>query len=68
MRTGKVPQAQVELGVWFHDEPPEHRTILSMFDAQGPHSLDIPPNEIAVTQGTFVLSPAALKTFSRTCI
>ena len=60
----RVPEAQVELGVWFHDEPPEHRTILSMFDAQGPHSLDIPPNEIAVTQGTFVLSaPARIENF-----
>lgn len=60
----RVPDAQVELGVWFHDEPPEHRTILSMFDAQGPHSLDIPPNEIAVTQGTFVLSaPARIENF-----
>ena len=60
----RVPNAQVELGVWFHDEPPEHRTILSMFDAQGPHSLDIPPNEIAVTQGTFVLSaPARIENF-----
>ena len=60
----RVPEAQVELGVWFHDEPPEHRTILSMLDAQGPHSLDIPPNEIAVTQGTFVLSaPARIENF-----
>lgn len=60
----RVPDAQVELGVWFHDEPPEHRTILSMFDAQGPHSLDIPPNEIAVTRGTFVLSaPARIENF-----
>jgi mono/diheme cytochrome c family protein len=60
----RVPNAQVELGVWFHDEPPEHRTILSMFDAQGPHSLDIPPHEIAVTRGTFVLSaPARIENF-----
>ncbi len=60
----RVPNAQVELGVWFHDEVPSHRTILSMFDAQGPRSLDIPPNEIAVTQGTFVLpAPARLENF-----
>ena len=60
----RVPNAQVELGVWFHDEPPEHRTILSMFDAQGPHSLDILPHEIAVTRGTFVLSaPARIENF-----
>ena len=60
----RVPNAQVELAVWFHDEPPEHCTILSMFDAQGPNSLDIPPGEIAVTQGNFVLSaPARLENF-----
>lgn len=60
----RVPETQVELAVWFHDEVPEHRTILSMFDAQGPNSLDIPPGEIAVTQGTFVLSaPARLENF-----
>ena len=60
----RVQNAQVELGVWFHDEPPEHRTILSMFDAQGPNSLDIPPGEIAVTQGTFALTaPARIENF-----
>ncbi|PCI75013.1 MAG: hypothetical protein COB20_13865 [SAR86 cluster bacterium] len=60
----RVPDVQVELAVWFHDEPPEHRTILSMFDAQGPNSLDIPPGEIAVTRGTFVLpAPARLENF-----
>ncbi len=60
----RVPNAQVELAVWFHNEPPKHRTILSMFDAQGPNSLDIPPGEITVTQGTFVLSaPARIENF-----
>ena len=60
----RVPNAQVELAVWFHDEPPEHRTILSMLDAQGPNSLDIPPGEIAVTQGTFALTaPARIENF-----
>jgi len=60
----RVANAQVELGVWFHDEPPAHRTILSMLDAQGPRSLDIPPGEITVTQGTFVLpAPARLENF-----
>ena len=60
----RVKDAQVEIGVWFYDEPPAHRTILTMFDARGPQSLDIPPHEIAVTQGTFVLSaPARLENF-----
>lgn len=60
----RVPNAQVEIGVWFYDHPPEHRTILTQLDARGEHSLDIPPNQIAVTQGTFVLSaPARLENF-----
>ncbi|MDT8427753.1 MAG: hypothetical protein RQ757_03190 [Pseudomonadales bacterium] len=60
----RVPNAQVEIGVWFYDEQPAHRTLLTMLDAQGEHSLDIPPNEIAVTQGTFVLpAPARLENF-----
>ena len=60
----RVPAAQVELGVWFHDEQPEHRTVLTMLDAQGPRSLDIPPNEITVTQGHFILpAPARLENF-----
>jgi len=60
----RVEETQVELAVWFHDEAPAHRTILSMFDAQGPNSLDIPPGEIAVTQGTFVLTaPARIENF-----
>lgn len=60
----RVPNVQVEIGVWFYDEPPAHRTLLTMLDARGEHSLDIPPNEIAVTQGTFVLpAPARLENF-----
>jgi hypothetical protein len=60
----RVADTQVELAVWFHDEPPQHRTILSTFDAQGPNSLDIPPHEIAVTRGNFVLAgPARLENF-----
>ena len=60
----RVPNVQVEIGVWFYDEAPEHRTLLTMLDARGEHSLDIPPNEIAVTQGTFVLpAPARLENF-----
>ncbi|MGE0159928.1 MAG: hypothetical protein AB7T31_11010 [Gemmatimonadales bacterium] len=60
----EVPAAQVEMGIWFHDTPPEHRTILTMFDARGPNSLDIPPGEIAVTQQSHVLqAPARLENF-----
>lgn len=60
----RVPNVQVEIGVWFYGEAPEHRTLLTMLDARGEHSVDIPPNEIAVIQGTFVLSaPARLENF-----
>ena len=60
----RVPDAQVEIGIWFHDQKPAHRTELTMLEARGPHSLDIPPNEIAVTQGTFVVpAPARLENF-----
>jgi len=60
----EVPAAQVEMALWFHDTPPEHRTILTMFDARGPNSLDIPPGEIAVTQQSHVLpAPARIENF-----
>jgi mono/diheme cytochrome c family protein len=60
----RVPAAQVELAVWYYDKPPKHRTILTMFDARGPNSLDIPPGEIAVTQQSHVLpAPARLENF-----
>jgi hypothetical protein len=58
----RVPNAAVEMGVWFHDTRPEYRTILGFFDARGPESLDIPPGEIAVTQDHHVLpAPARLE-------
>jgi hypothetical protein len=60
----EVPKAQVEMGLWLYDAPPAHRTILTMFDARGPNSLDIPPGQIAVTQQSHVLpAPARLENF-----
>jgi len=60
----EVPAAQVEMALWFHDKPPAHRTVLTMFDARGPNSLDIPPGKIAVTQQSHVLpAPARIENF-----
>jgi hypothetical protein len=61
-----VEDATVELGVWFYDEDevPENRTRLRMFDARGETGLDIPPNEVAVTQQYHVLRwPTRLENF-----
>lgn len=65
----RVPNAQVEMGIWFHDQPPERRTILTLLDASGefdPESpgLDIPPNSRSLTQGEMVLrAPARIENF-----
>ncbi len=65
----RVPNAQVEMGIWFHDEPPERRTILTLQDASGEFDpstpgLDIPPNSRSVTQGETVLqAPARIENF-----
>jgi len=56
----------VQLGVWLYpkDYVPDHRTILTMFDARGATDIDIPPGEIAVTQDFHVLpAPARLENF-----
>lgn len=61
-----VPDAHVELGIWFYDKEnePRNRTRLRMFDGRGPNSLDIPPGEIAVTQQYHTLRwPARLENF-----
>jgi hypothetical protein len=61
-----VEDATVELGVWFYpeDRVPENRTRLRMFDARGETGLDIPPNEVAVTQQYHVLRwPTRLENF-----
>jgi hypothetical protein len=60
----EVPKVQVEMGLWFRDKPPAHRTILTMFDASNGDNLDIPPGQIAVTQQSHVLpAPARIENF-----
>jgi len=61
-----VEDAQVEIGMWFYDkgDEPENRTRLQFFDARGANGLDIPPNEVAVTQQFHVLKwPTRLENF-----
>jgi len=65
----RVPAAQVEMGVWFHEQPPERRTILTLLDASGEFNpqtpgLDIPPHSRSVVQGEMVLqAPARIENF-----
>jgi len=61
----EVPDDFVELGVYFYakGEEPESRTILHAFQGRS-GELDIPPGEIAVSQGFHVLrAPARLENF-----
>ncbi|MGH7677147.1 MAG: hypothetical protein ACRENU_01695, partial [Gemmatimonadaceae bacterium] len=56
----------VELGVWFYpkDYVPKNRTILRMFNAAAGSELDIPPNQVAMTQNMYILpAPARIENF-----
>ena len=62
----EVKDDQVEMGIWFYprDHVPKYRTVLKYFDVTNGGALDIPPNEIAVTQQYYVLAaPARLENF-----
>jgi len=62
----EVKDNQVELGIWFYPQGyvPRHRTVLRMFDVTRGSNLDIPPNEIAVTQNFYALpAPARIENF-----
>jgi mono/diheme cytochrome c family protein len=62
----EIKDNQVELAVYFYpkDKVPPHRTILRMFDVSRGSELDIPPNEVAVTQNYYVLqAPARMENF-----
>ena len=61
-----VEDSYVELGVWFYPKghEPRNRTRLMFYNASGATGLDIPPNEIAVTQDFHRLRwPARLENF-----
>ena len=56
----------VELGVWFYPKGfvPQNRTILTMYNAARYSDLDIPPNETAISQNSFVVrAPARIENF-----
>ena len=62
----EVKDDQVEMAIWFYprDHVPEYRTVLKYFDITRGGNLDIPPNEVAVTQQYYVLAaPARLENF-----
>jgi hypothetical protein len=61
----QVPQATVKLGLWFHDDRPSYRTVLTTYTPRNANGdLDIPPGEIAVHQGTWVMqSPVRVEAF-----
>ena len=62
----EVKDDQVEMGIWFYprDHVPQYRTVLKYFDITHGGKLDIPPNEVAVTQQYYVLAaPARLENF-----
>jgi mono/diheme cytochrome c family protein len=62
----EVQDNRVELGVWFYPEGyvPPNRTTLAMLNARGESDIDIPPGEVAVTQGHMVLQrPARFENF-----
>jgi hypothetical protein len=57
---------EVELGVYLYPKGvvPRHRTVLRMFDVSRGSELDIPPNQMAMTQNFYVLqAPARLENF-----
>jgi hypothetical protein len=57
---------EVELGIYLYPRGfvPKHRTVLRMFDVSRGSDLDIPPNQLAMTQNFYVLqAPARLENF-----
>lgn len=62
----EVRDVEVELGIYFYPRGvvPKHRTVLRMFDVSRGSELDIPPNQVTMTQNFFVLqAPARLENF-----
>ena len=62
----EIKDNQVELGIYFYPKGvvPKYRTVLRMFDVSRGSELDIPPNQVAVTQNYYVLqAPARLENF-----
>lgn len=61
-----VEDVQVELGVYFYPKGviPKNRTVLRMFDVSTNRELDIPPNQMAMTQNFYVMqAPGRIENF-----
>jgi hypothetical protein len=62
----EIKDNRVELAVYFYPNGvvPKHRTVLRMFDVSRGSELDIPPDEVAMTQNYYVMqAPARLENF-----
>lgn len=62
----EIKDNQVEIGVYFYPKgfTPKNRTVLRMFDVSKGSELDIPPNEVAMTQNFYVIqAPARMENF-----
>ncbi|HZI28848.1 MAG TPA: hypothetical protein VFD64_11840 [Gemmatimonadaceae bacterium] len=62
----EMKNVEVELGIYFYPKGvvPERRTVLRMFDVSRGSELDIPPNQMAMTQNFYVMqAPARLENF-----
>ena len=62
----EIKDDQVELAVYFYPKgfTPKNRTVLRMFDVSRGSELDIPPNEVAMTQNFYVIqAPARMENF-----
>ena len=62
----EIKDNQVELAVFLYPKGtvPKNRTVLRMFDVSRGSELDIPPNEVAMTQNFFVIqAPARMENF-----
>jgi hypothetical protein len=62
----EIKDNTVELGIYFYPKGvvPKHRTVLRMFDVTRSTDLDIPPNQVAMTQNFYVMqAPARLENF-----
>jgi hypothetical protein len=62
----EIKDSEVELGIYFYPKgvTPKNRTVLRMFDVSRGSELDIPPNQVAMTQNFYVIqAPARIENF-----
>lgn len=62
----EMKNVEVDLAVYFYPKGfvPQRRTVLRMFDVSRGSELDIPPNQVAMTQNFYVMqAPARIENF-----